>query len=300
MKTIFIQTASFNEKEIYNTVHSAYKNAEFPERIYFGLYDQRTDQTFKDLSSIENVTHVKVNCTFARGIGVARLNSMTLHQDQDYCLQIDAHTIFDKNWDSKLINDYNNLKNITEKPIISYRAKFWQRDKNNNIVFFENSKGKPLVVDENDNHYYMKNLAEQNTYPIEHYLSSGHFVFTELNHFNDFMPDPNVAFGGEEHLLALRACTRGYRIFVTENPHLWHMGRTTEDRLDENFWSSHILQARNKDLNFNLLISDKNSRINKILKGEILGYYGAPNLESYENYIINLGFNYKTGKKLIR
>jgi hypothetical protein len=300
MKTIFIQTASFNEKEIYNTVRSAYEQAEFPERIYFGLYDQRTDGSFEDLSSIKNVSHVKVRCTFARGIGLARLNSMMLNQDEDYCLQIDAHTLFDKNWDSSLINDYNDLKKITEKPIISYRTKFWQRDKDNNIIFLNGGQNRPLIIDDTDGHFYMNNYLDHKEYPIEHYLSSGHFVFTELKHFDDFMPDPKTAFAGEEHTLALRACTRGYRIFVTEDSYLWHMGKTQEDIMDKNSWSSHTYIVRNKDLNFNLLISDKNSRVNKILEGKILGYYGASDLEAYENYILNLGFDYRTGKTLSR
>lgn len=293
METIFIQTASFNEKEIYNTVRSAFEKAEFPERIYFGLYDQRTDSLFEDLSDIENVTHVKVTCSFARGIGLARLNSMMLHQEQDYCLQIDAHTIFDKNWDSNLILDYKKLKFITDKPIISYRTKFWERDNNNNIIFYNVDNHSPLVINEDDKHFYMKTFDTIPSYPMEHYLSSGGFVFTELNFFKDFLPDPRVAFAGEEHLLALRACSRGYRIFVTQDPYLWHMGKNDEDRADPNSWNAYSHFRRNFDLDFGTIISDKSTRIGKILRGEILGYYGAPDIDSYNEYIDKLGFDYR-------
>lgn len=298
MKTIFIQTASFNEKEIYNTVRSAYSQAEFPERIYFGLYDQRTNSFFEDFSDITNITHVKVQCSFARGIGLARLNSMMLNQNEDYCLQIDAHTIFDKNWDSKLISDFEKIKLISNKPIISYRTKFWERDKENNIIFYNSGSHKPLIIDENDPHFYMKTLDEKNEYPIKHYLSSGHFVFTELSSFNDFMPDPKTAFAGEEHTLALRACTRGYDIFVTEDPYIWHLSKSSEDRVSKDAWGSYSHVKRNSDLDFGAIISDKNTRLGKILRGEILGYYGAPDIESYNEYIYNLGFDYRTGKAL--
>ena len=299
LEKIFIQTASFNEKEIYNTVRRAYEKAEFPDRIYFGLYDQRLNNSFEDFSNIENVTHVKVICSFARGIGLARLNSMMLHQKEKYCLQIDAHTIFDKNWDSKLISDYEKLKNITDKPIISYRTKFWERDSTGTIVYYSSGNHQPLVINEQDPHFYMKTHDTLGSYPFEHYLSSGHFVFTELEFFNDFMPDPKIAFAGEEHSLALRACTRGYRIFVTKDPHLWHMSKNDQDRyIDPDSWNAHTRFKRNFDLDFNTLLSDKSTRIGKILRGEILGYYGAPDIESYNAYINKLGFDYRTGKKI--
>jgi len=293
METIFIQTASFNEKEIYNTVRSAFEKAEFPERIYFGLYDQRTDSLFEDLSDIENVTHVKVTCSFARGIGLARLNSMMLHQKQKYCLQIDAHTIFDQDWDSKIIYDYEQLKSITNKPIISYRTKFWERDSDGSVIFYNSGSHQSLIIDESDSHFYMKTHDCSNAYPIEHYLSSGHFVFTELEFFNDFMPDPKIAFAGEEHSLALRACTRGYKIFVTEDPHLWHMSKNDSDRTATDSWNAYSHFKRNFDLDFGTIISDKSTRIGKILRGEILGYYGAPDIYSYNEYINKLGFDYR-------
>lgn len=299
MKTIFIQVASFNEKEIYNTVESAFQNAEHPSRVYFGLYDQRIDDSFSDFSHNPNVIHVKSISNFARGIGIARLSSLMLHADQDYCLQIDGHTLFDKNWDSNLISDFEDLKKITDKPIISYRTKFWERDENDNIIFYTDSGNPhPLIIDSSDNHFYMKTDDSPVSYPVEHYLSSGGFVFAELSFFKEFIPDPSIAFAGEEHILALRACTRGYKIYVTKDPYIWHMSKSLEYRQQKDSWGSHSHYERNSDLNFRSLLSDSSFRVNHILTGQILGYWGAPDIESYNEYIQKLGFDYRTGKSI--
>ena len=40
-------------------------------------------------------------------------------KDEDYFLQIDSHTIFEKNWDDYLLNYIKTIKRIIDKPIIS-------------------------------------------------------------------------------------------------------------------------------------------------------------------------------------
>jgi hypothetical protein len=58
---------------------------------------------------------------------------------------------------------------------------------------------------------------------IEHYNFSAHFVFTIGSFIQDVLPDPFLTFIGEEQTTALRACTRGYRIFSIRDTLLWHL-----------------------------------------------------------------------------
>ena len=63
LRTIFVFTCGVDESDICMTVKSAYENARFPSRIYFGIIDQRTDGQFSNTDSYKNVK--KVNAQIA-------------------------------------------------------------------------------------------------------------------------------------------------------------------------------------------------------------------------------------------
>ena len=61
LRTIFVFTCGVDENDIHMTVKTAYENARFPSRIYFGIIDQRTDGKFSNTDSYENVKKVNVD-----------------------------------------------------------------------------------------------------------------------------------------------------------------------------------------------------------------------------------------------
>jgi len=132
--TIFIPLNGFDEKELLVTVESAVKNSDNPDRLFFGIYEQRTDGKFEDFSEFENVKHVKVLTENLLGTGLARLNAYYLNNGERYCLCVDAHTVFNKGWDTYIVEYLKNLKSYADKPIISYRIPDFIRDENNQIV----------------------------------------------------------------------------------------------------------------------------------------------------------------------
>ena len=58
----------------------------------------------------------------AKGAGYARSIAMSQYGGEDYYLQIDSHTIFEKNWDIECIDQHNSAKLIArnDKVILSY------------------------------------------------------------------------------------------------------------------------------------------------------------------------------------
>ena len=55
----------------------------------------------------------------ARGPCWARANAQTLLQDEEYFLQVDSHTVFEKDWDEYLIQYIQTIKKHANKPVIS-------------------------------------------------------------------------------------------------------------------------------------------------------------------------------------
>ena len=137
LRSIYVSTCGVNEDDIGLTVNTAYENARFPSRIYFGIIDQRTDGKFADTSQYGNVKKVNISYDFPMGLGLGRLNALMLHENQDYCLQIDAHTIFEKNWDVNLLREYSKLQSMYGNVAISQRTKWYQRDAADVIKFYD-------------------------------------------------------------------------------------------------------------------------------------------------------------------
>jgi hypothetical protein len=296
LRTIFVFTCGVDEDDIELTVQSAYANARFPSRIYFGIIDQRTDGKFSSTNTYLNVKKVNVDYKYPLGLGLGRLNALMLHENQDYALQIDAHTIFDKNWDIHLLRELSALAIEYQKPAISNRPKWYTKDENGIITKYETA-GAPLGLG-NTYEFYESIVGPAVVSEVkEHYLTSGGFVFAKLDLFTEVMPDPRVAFYGEEHILALRASTRGWKFFAIRDSRLYSFGRNesgvggTNDSWKKIY--SKPLTGRRPCVDFDASISDKSSIVKKILDGEVIGYWGAESMESYEKYIENLNFDYR-------
>jgi hypothetical protein len=101
-----------DDQEIVSTVVSAIENAQEPSMIYVGVgllaMKKSTLKTVKKLSKkYKNVTFSydkqKHNDVSTLGVGKGRMRAQKLYRDQDYFLQVDSHTYFDKGWDLKLL-----------------------------------------------------------------------------------------------------------------------------------------------------------------------------------------------------
>jgi hypothetical protein len=304
-ENIFIFVIAFNEDELLTTVTSAYLTANDPEKIFFGIYEQRTDDDFVDLTDYENVKKVECKYEFPRGTGIARLNAFMLHNNEKYCMYIDSHTLFDFDWDLKIKSQLNGLREEYDKPFISHTIPNWTRDKDGVIhrTLNENSSILKQIAVKRKQGMYYEMVGEAFTESFkEHYLCSGMYAFGYMDAFKECMPDPRTFFYGEEQLLALRLSTRGWRIFSFKETYLFHKG-IDQDELDqriltdEKFWRTitdgddYLNAFANSDLEHK---SDPLVGVTyDILSGKELGYWGAPDLLSYIQYIDNLGFDYR-------
>ena len=286
-KTIFVSIAAYNEEDLEQTIDNALKNALYTERIYFGVYCHKSDLNHKEMN-YPNLKIIYTTYPNVLGVGLARANSFSLYDNQDYFFQIDGHMLFEKNWDKKVISAIKKIQLVHDKPIISTYVPWWARLEDGEILHYS--------PDIECCSYPMKYIGLLDYHPpmttefkdygeneeIEHYGISGHFIFTLGSFVKDVLPDPEIMFAGEEETIALRAWTRGYRIYSIKNPIAWHKNK-----------GAGVVSSKDRSVNFgpqedhdfwvrkNKLSLDK---VKDIMTGNLIGIWGAASFESFKEY----------------
>ena len=116
--TIFVSIAAFEDPGLKNTMQRLLDSSDNPENISFGLGLNYKDEPLFD--EFTNKIKIVRDRDFDRpGIVKMRSKIRELIEDERYFLSIDAHTSFEKSWDTKLINDFEELRAINKKIIIS-------------------------------------------------------------------------------------------------------------------------------------------------------------------------------------
>jgi len=318
---IFINVAAYNEEDLLDTLSTAFSKANNPDNVYAGVVMQYTDNNFPDLSIFKNVKYIKNNEMVGLGLGVARGLASTLYDGEEYYLQIDAHTVFKKDWDIKLINNLNNIRKIADKPIISTYVPYYYRDRvsGQKLTMAQNedwegeypnwslvSKDSPEAIGMEDQEKYKMfvygiealnspaaaRAKFENADYEKHYLISGHFLFTLGSFVNDVKYDPQLAYH-EENVIAMLAWTRGYRIFNIKDHVLWTREMYTMGRDVPNSWKQKYLEKNEKGISFRDKVVAGTLRNKQILTGQILGEYGSPTIELLNEYEKVSGIDYK-------
>ena len=176
--TIFISIASYRDPELERTIHSALDNAANPHELFFGVFLQEFERFAPDLSWVPNLTLKTIHPKMARGAGYARAQIVPMYSGQDYFLQIDSHTIFEKNWDQICIDQYKKAQEISNnnKIILSHFPPPFYVEPDKTISIIKNSKTqlpyatkqKPMLTKRGDwtaerVKLTNKNLPEQST-----------------------------------------------------------------------------------------------------------------------------------------
>lgn len=303
METIFISIASYRDKLCSQTLQSIYNNAKHPHRVYVGICEQNkhsdTDCLPPTFSFRDNIRVIKKDYKEAKGPTWARFLCSTLYKNEDYFLQIDAHTLFVKNWDEKCIQMIHSLE---ESPEIE----------NKNVIL---SHYPPQITDydENPTDDYITHMVEcffnddglisfkgakwkkPGPLPRRNAFIAGGFIFCRGKWLNDVPFDPylHYLFVGEEILLSARSYTSGWDVYTPNKNIIYHSYTRKEDPkfwLDNSYDSSEakakvkiILQLEN-DLS---VLTNK-----KVFKS--VQKYNCGNVRSLQDFYDFVGIDIKT------
>jgi hypothetical protein len=210
MKSIYVALTSLDDSELIPTVLGAFENASSPENIFVGVH-LWSETSLKD-KFIEKLSPYVKNIRFKFtemskdgfkemvGVGRGRRRALDLYNNEDYLLQIDSHSLFEKDWDKTLVNLLQEAKEFVgnEKTIITAYSGFYKFSALGKRIWCQpdNNSGK---FDGNFQYpYYVSNKRYYNAIPAWTVL-----LEEEVNKFpGKFMPaikfNANFAFGDSE------------------------------------------------------------------------------------------------------
>jgi hypothetical protein len=138
MKTIYIALTSLDDSELIPTVLGAFEKAANPESIFVGVH-LWSEPSLRD-EFVEKLALYAKNIRFKftemskdnfkemTGVGRGRRRALNLYNNEDYLLQIDSHSLFEKDWDKTLIDTLEEAKAFVnnQKTIITAYSGFYK------------------------------------------------------------------------------------------------------------------------------------------------------------------------------
>lgn len=110
MSTIYVSIPTLEDPEYVNTIDMLIANCSNENKVHIHSAVTSSDKWFKKtkkkLSRYNNITFTKLDPDKHAGVGNGRYYSLSGYNNEDYALQLDAHTNVEKNWDIFLINLY--------------------------------------------------------------------------------------------------------------------------------------------------------------------------------------------------
>ncbi|MBT0728003.1 hypothetical protein HGT73_11570 [Rosenbergiella australiborealis] len=263
-KTLFINIASYRDHELWSTVESLLATASAPDKLHIAICWQDDN----DLSAIQQKGWVPVPVSslagfpvyrldgsaalielialpyqHAQGVGFARALCDQLYRDEQWFLQIDAHSLFAKDWDARLINTLTGLSQQSAKPLISGYPPSYHVTEAGEIHYGQDvgrvtfnrftAEKLPTLTSQ-------KLCASQ---PVKGSFVAAGFIFTQGAFVKEVGNDPTLFFEGEEITLSLRAYSWGYDVFHIPDRLLWHhYTRPTSPKI----WEDHSPGAQER------------------------------------------------------
>ena len=215
---IFVSIASYRDPQLIHTVKSLYDNVSNPKLIRVVVCEQNKhdDEFYLDDKRVEIIS---LDYMEAKGPTHARYLIQQEWKNEEFYLQIDSHTRFVKNWDTKLKNELAMLPKLS--CLSNYVSTF---DINTGKIINSPLRGPMKVVEwDNDkicryNSSYMK--VNKVFKPMKSKGWSGCFSFSSSQIILDAPYDHNTPFlfFGEEMDIYMRLINRGWSMYVPYEP----------------------------------------------------------------------------------
>lgn len=295
MESIFVQLPSYNDHELSNTIENLLKNASGNYKINIGSYIVQYKDENIFIPKVSNLKYIVDPAPVGIGIGYARLQAHKFYDGETYYLQIDSHSKMNKNWDEQIISYIKEYISIGfKKPLITnYPRNYWYNDDGTN-GYDEGDWTSQISFHENPEQFKTLKIPTQTAWANnEHNIFSNSVSGGSIFALGEFIiPNPRIAFYGEEIFTAARAYTQGYDLLIPKKQFMYHL------------YFNHNAPEKNKrrlvwqDWPNEFLMLDKISKneIYKTFTKNIIGpdYLGSErSLDEYGNLV---GLNFKTGE----
>lgn len=229
--SIYVAIASFRDLELTRTIYSALSNAQDKDRIFFYVFSQDEDHpkldSLFDLFNTSNYFYDKEHYSLSTGVGYARSRAQSkLTNDYRYYLQVDSHTQFSQDWDSRLIEDYERLQETWGRFVFSTYPPGYTYQKFGDIKFETDGITPALKIFDEPHaiykfgaqysHYYGDTTGQESAY----FCAGLAFGYSE--YFIKVPYDKYIYFQGEEHTMSVRFFDAGIKIVCPPSVYLFH------------------------------------------------------------------------------
>jgi len=222
---IFVNLASYRDPECHKTIKSLINNSNNWKNLRIHVCQQNkeddVDAEYQLENKYKNIVFVdRISYKVARGPTRARFVIQQKYSGEEYYLQIDSHTIFEKDWDLKLVNT---LQELPPKSCLTQYLPDYDigQDKTCSKIRGSLNVSKICALDgfTRINAYYLNINNTYNT-PFNSNGWSGCFSFSSGDICNDAPIDPYTpdVFFGEEMDICLRLYTRGWNFYSPNYP----------------------------------------------------------------------------------
>lgn len=226
-KSIFIQITSYHDYELEKTIRDAIAKSSGEVDLVFGVHSifYEDNSWIEPVKQIPNVKLIESKAPENLGMGLGRYLAHELYSGEDYYFQIDAHSRFDQDWDTFLINEINTHKaNGFKKPLITqYPKPFWYEGDEEKIREHEEIVTQFCWIDKERFEKHRMPMQGTVVNPEGNIFSisvSGGSIFVE----GEFIKPNKLIFSdGEEIFIAARAYTHGYDLFVPSKMFMYHL-----------------------------------------------------------------------------
>ncbi len=262
-ETIFLMIASYRDFQCRETITSAFKKADHPERLYVGAVDQivpgdigcldiaipcEQDPEQMICKYRSQISVFKMDASMATGPVTARHVGDRMYRGQYYVMQMDAHCLFVRHWDTFIVNQYKATHN--EMAVLTSYLTDIQGSLDGNGD--STRKTRPIMC----NSYfegvmparYLRHGSQPEDFPpirdmpqLQPFWAAG-FSFSR-GHFKLRVPydayQPMV-FQGEEIAIGLRAFTHGYDFYAPRDSVVFHeyAERSSRRKKIHMFWEN--------------------------------------------------------------
>jgi len=297
--TIFIGIASYCDEQLTATIHDAISKAKYPDKLRFGIVEQRELEKRLVLSKEQRkiIRYLGVDPVESRGLNWARAAVMSMYCGEDWFFQMDSHMVFEQDWDEWFVNKAIECLKFSEKPIItSYPKSYTLEDGQPKIHNEYGVKAHVLHGTVNKNNFNADNFTlvfeaiRLNTgHPVFGFHMGCGCLFTAGKFVYEIPYDPQFYFEGEEQAMALRAYTHGWDVLHVPNMPIYHL-YARETRVSH--WEGDADAERGD--NWWDLKAQAIRRLTQLVSKEDIGIYSLGTKRSLADYAKFCGINYET------
>jgi len=244
-ETIYLMIASYRDFQCRETIASAFNRADNPERLYVGAVDQTVpgDTGCLDVEIPCSDKPDQAICKYRNQIAVYTMNAQTatgpvtarhvgdrMYRGQYFVMQMDAHCLFVRHWDTLLIDQWrrtNNEKAVLTSYLTDVQGSFTPQGDSTRHT-------RPIMCNSDYEGVmparYLRHGAQPEEEPSIHDMpqlgpfwaagfsfSRGHFKLRVP--YDAYQP---MVFQGEEIAVGIRSFTHGYDLYAPESSVVFH------------------------------------------------------------------------------